>query len=113
MQFLVHVLVTAGLLLVVAKFVDGFTISNGQVALISALVLGLANAVVRPVLVLLTLPLTMLTMGLFLIVINAIMLKLSSSIVSGFTIKGTLPAMLGALLLTGLNIAVAAMFGIG
>ena len=112
MQFLVHVVVTAGLLLIVAKVVNGFTISNGQVALISALVLGLANAVVRPILVFLTLPLTLLTLGLFLIVINAAMLKLSATMVSGFTIKGTMPAVVGALLLTGLNIAVAAVFGI-
>lgn len=112
MQFLVHVVVTAGLLLIVAKVVNGFTISNGQVALISALVLGLANAVVRPILVFLTLPLTLLTLGLFLIVINAAMLKLSATMVAGFTIKGTMPAVVGALLLTGLNIAVAAVFGI-
>ncbi len=112
MQFLVHVVVTAGLLLVVARVVNGFTISNGKVALISALVLGLANAVVKPILVLLTLPLTVLTLGLFLIVINAAMLKLSATMVSGFTIKGTMPAVVGALLLTGLNIAVAAVFGI-
>ena len=81
MEFLLHVVVTAGLLLLVAHWVKGFEIQSGKIALWSALVLGLVNGLVRPVLFFLTL-------GLFLIVINAAMLKLAAGIVKGFNIRG-------------------------
>lgn len=112
MEFLLHVLVTAGLLLVVAKLVKGIDIEDGKVALLSALVLGIANAVVRPVIVILTLPVSILTLGLFLIVVNALMLKLAAAVVSGFTIRGFGPALLGALLLSLLNVGVSVLFGL-
>ena len=113
MEFLLHVVITAGLLLLVAHWVKGFEIQSGKIALWSALVLGLANGLVRPVLVFFTLPLTILTLGLFLIVINAGMLKLAAAIVKGFDIKGFRPALLGSVLLSLLNLAVSAVFGVG
>jgi putative membrane protein len=64
------------------KFADGGSL------LIAALLLGFANAVVKPLLILFTLPLTIVTMGLFLLVVNALMLMLVSAVVSGFTISG-------------------------
>jgi len=112
MEFLVHVVVSAGLLLLVAHWVKGFEIQSGKIALWSALVLGLANGFVRPVLVVLTLPFTILTLGLFLIVINAAMLKLAAAIVKGFDIRGFRPALLGGVLLSLLNLGVSAVFGI-
>ncbi len=113
MEFLLHVVVTAGLLLLVAHWVKGFEIQSGKIALWSALVLGLVNGLVRPVLFFLTLPLTILTLGLFLIVINAAMLKLAAAIVKGFDIRGLRPALLGSVLLSLLNLGVSAVFGIG
>ena len=112
MEFLLHIVLTAGLLLLVAHFVNGFEIKSGKIALWSALVLGLVNGLIRPVLVTLTLPLTVLTLGLFLIVINAGMLKLAAVIVKGFDIKGFRPALIGSVLLSLLNLTVSAVFGI-
>ena len=113
MEFLVHIVVTAGLLMVVAYLVKGIEVKDGRVALLSALTLGLANAVVRPLLVLVTFPLTVLTLGLFLIVVNALMLMLAAAIVKGFHIKGLKQALIGSVLLSVLNLAVSAIFGIG
>lgn len=111
-EFLIHLVITAGLLLLVAKVVKGFEVKSGKVALWSALVLGLANGFVRPILIALTLPLTVLTLGLFLIVINAAMLKLAAALVEGFNIKGFGPALLGSVVLSLLNLAVSMVFGI-
>ncbi|MCH8812784.1 MAG: phage holin family protein [Gemmatimonadetes bacterium] len=79
---------------------------------LGALVLGLANAFIRPLLVLLTLPITFLTLGLFIWVVNAFMLKLTAEFVPGFRVDGFRAAMAGSLLLGVLNFAVAALFGL-
>ena len=86
-------------LLLVANIVPGFTIDSFYSALIAALVLGLVNALVRPLFLILTLPVTILTLGLFTFVINAFMIWLVSTVVKGFTIEGFVPALLAALLL--------------
>jgi putative membrane protein len=67
---------------------DGLTFSSKSSLLVSALMLGFANAVLRPILVLLTLPLTFLTLGLFLLVINALMIQLVAALVAGFKVAG-------------------------
>ena len=82
MEFIVHILVTAGLLMVVGRIVSDIEVDDGMAALKGAVVLGLANAVVRPVVTLLTLPLTILTLGLFVFVVNALMLMLAAAIVT-------------------------------
>jgi putative membrane protein len=104
--FIVHLIVTAVLLLVVAKLVRGVEVKSFGSALIGALVLGVVNALVRPVMVFLTFPITLVTLGLFLFVINALMLWLVSAFVPGIRINGFLPALLGSLLLTVLNLVV-------
>jgi len=72
----------------VASYVfNGLRFADGGSLLIAALLLGFANAIVKPLLILFTLPLTLVTMGLFLLVINAIVLMLVSAVVSGFTIS--------------------------
>ena len=86
-------------LLLVANVVPGFGIETFYNALIAALVLGLVNALVRPLLFILTLPVTILTLGLFTFVINALMIWLVSTIVKGFVVTGFVPALLAALLL--------------
>lgn len=109
--FLVHLFITAGLLLVVANLVRGVHVSGWGSALLGALVLGLVNALVRPLMVVLTFPLTILTFGLFLFVVNALMLWLMAGLVPGITIRGFGPALLGSLVLTLLNVLVSWVVG--
>ena len=111
MQFAVHILVTAVLLAVVGNMVTGIEVKGGSAAILGALVLGFANAIVRPVLLLLTFPLTILTLGLFTWVVNAFMLKFTAALVPGFKVHGFGAAMIGSLLLGALNMGVAFLFG--
>ncbi|WP_262966960.1 phage holin family protein [Methylobacter psychrophilus] len=104
--FLTHLILTAVLLLLVANLVRGVHVQDFGSALVGALVLGFVNAVVRPLMVLLTLPFTILTFGLFLLVINAFMLWLMAALVPGIRVQGFGPAFLGSLVLTLLNLAV-------
>lgn len=96
---IVHWLLSALALLVVAQMVPGFRLRGYGTALLAALVVGLANAVLWPVLFFLTLPVNLLTLGLFTFVISAAMLKLGAALVTGFDIDGWIPAILGAFLL--------------
>jgi putative membrane protein len=107
--FLAHLILTALALLLVAKVVSGVQVEGFGPALLGALVLGIVNAIVRPVMVFLTFPLTLVTLGLFLFVVNALMLWLMAALVPGVRIQGFLPALLGSLLLTVLNIVIAAL----
>ncbi len=79
--------------------VPGISVKNFYSALLAALVLGLVNAVIRPLIILLTLPVNILTLGLFTLVINALMLWFVASIVKGFDVKNFVAAFLGALVL--------------
>jgi putative membrane protein len=89
-------------LLITAYIVSGFIVKSFTAALVAAAILGLVNAIVRPIVVLLTLPLTIVTLGLFLFVVNAIMLLLVSRLTPGFgfIITGFGPALLGSIVLT-------------
>ena len=100
--FLLTWIATAVSLLITAQIVPGFHVKNFVAAAIATAVLGLINATVRPILVFLTLPLSVLTLGLFLFVINAVILLLVSSLTAGlgFTIAGFGPALLGSIVLT-------------
>lgn len=86
-------------LILVAQIVPGFHIDSFFHALVAALILGLVNATIRWVLVVLTLPINVLTLGLFTFVINALMILLVASIVKGFTVAGFAPAFWAALIL--------------
>ena len=109
---LVHLVVTAALLLLVARFVKGVEIEGFGTALLAALAFGIVNACVRPLMLLLTLPLTILTFGLFLFVLNALMFRLAAALVPGFTVRSFGPALLGSILLSLLNLAVASLAGL-
>ena len=87
-------------LYVVAYIVPGVHLDNFQAALIASIVIGFLNAIVKPILLLLTLPVTILTLGLFVFVINALMLLLAGSITPGFRVDGLVTAMIGSILLT-------------
>jgi putative membrane protein len=100
MSFIVHWLVVAVALWVTTQVVGGVHISSPQILVLAALVLGLVNALVRPLITLLTLPLTILTLGLFYLVVNGLAFGLSAALVPGFSIDGFGSAVLGALVVS-------------
>lgn len=87
-------------LLIVANLVPGVEITGLYPAVIAAIILGIFNALVRPVLILLTLPITILTLGLFIVVINASLFYFAASFVDGFNVTGFLPALLGSIVVS-------------
>ena len=91
-------IVNAAALLLVAYLYPGVAVTSFFAAMVAALILGLVNAVVRPILVLLTLPVTVLTLGLFLFVINALLFWLVAEIVQGFQVTGFVAALVGSIL---------------
>jgi putative membrane protein len=95
-RFLLHWLIIAVALGAAARLVPGIHIASGPVLVVSALVLGLVNAIVRPVLVVLTLPLTVLTLGFFYFVVNAAAFGLAAALVPGFTVASLGSAILGS-----------------
>lgn len=100
MKLLARVAVTAFALLLVAHFIPGITITGLLPAVLAAVILGLLNALVRPILVILTLPITILTLGLFIIVINAALFQLASLFVVGFSVNSFLTAVVGSILVS-------------
>lgn len=100
MGFLVRVVVNALAILLAAVVVPGIRVDGFGSALVAGLVLGLVNAVVRPVLLFLTFPITLLTLGLFLFVLNGLCLWLVAVIVGGFHVAGFWAAVLGALVVS-------------
>jgi putative membrane protein len=103
LSFIVTLLVTALSLLIVARLGIGVEVSSTSDALIAALVLGLLNAVLRPVLGFIFAPLTFLTLGLFAFVLNALVLWLAAQMVGGFRVRGFLSALLASVLIALLN----------
>jgi putative membrane protein len=93
-------LLSASALLFVAYLYSGVEVRTFTTAMLAALVIGLLNAVVRPVLVVLTLPVTVLTLGLFLFVINALMFWAASALLDGFFVRNFLAALIGSVLYT-------------
>jgi putative membrane protein len=98
LSLLARWLLNAVALLLVAYLYPGVQIDSFFAAVIAALVLGLVNAVVRPILVILTLPVTLLTLGLFLFVINALLFWFVAEIVGGFHVSGFMAALIGSIL---------------
>jgi putative membrane protein len=98
MKILAKWLLSAMALLAVAHFYSGVVVTSFIAALIAAFVIGLLNTIVRPIFVILTLPLTVLTLGLFLFVINALMFYMASGLLEGFKVKGFTAALIGSLL---------------
>lgn len=98
-RLLLNWLVNAIALLLIARLLRGFYVSGLVPALIAALVIGFLNATLGAVLKVLTFPLSILTLGMFLLVINALMIELASWLVPGFHVRGFLPAFIAAVLL--------------
>ncbi len=99
-EFLVTWLVSALAVLLTAWVVPGLAIANFTTALIAAPIFGIVNAVVKPLLVLFTLPLTILSLGLFLLVVNAIAFGLVGYLTPGFAVSGFFPALFGSFVLS-------------
>lgn len=98
--FLIHAAVLAVAIWISAQVVPGITIRSVVDLVIAALVLGVVNAVIRPLLVILTLPITVLTLGLFYLVVNGLAFGLAAALVPGFEISSWTAAILGALLVS-------------
>jgi putative membrane protein len=109
MKLIVRWLLLAAALLLVAHLYPGVTVASYGAAMVAALVLGLLNTLVRPLLVLLTLPVTLVTLGLFLFVINALMFWSAAGVLSGFNVTGFWAALIGSVIysLCGMVIDVA------
>lgn len=106
MGFVLRLVLNALVLLLVAHLIQGIHVRSFGAALIAALVLGLLNALVRPVLFLLTLPINILTLGLFTFVINACILWLAAALVPGFAIDHFLAAILAAVVMALINMLI-------
>lgn len=104
--FLIHWAITALSLWVTSHIFSGIKFTNTSSLIVSALLLGFANAVVKPLLVVLTLPLTLLTFGLFLLVINALMILLVSSLVTGFKVSGFWTAFFASIFIALLSLVI-------
>lgn len=100
MKLLIRILVTAILVLIISKLMKGVVIDEFTTALTVAIVLGLLNFFVKPILVLFTLPVTFFTLGLFLLVINAIIILLCDHFVDGFRVNSFWTAMLFSIILS-------------
>ncbi len=100
MRFLLRLLLNGVAVFLTAMFVPGITVAGPGSALVAGIVLGLVNAVIRPVLILLTLPFTILTLGLFIFVVNALCLALAAWLVPGLTLSGFGAAFLGAIVIS-------------
>lgn len=100
MTILLRVLFNALGLLLIAKFVPGITVDNFYTAVVAAVILGVFNAILKPILVLLTLPITLLTLGLFSLVINAALFIFAASFIEGFAVASFWYALLGSLLMS-------------
>jgi putative membrane protein len=100
MKILLRIVIGALALLGVAYLIPGVTVVSFYTALIVSLMLGLLNLIVRPILFVLTLPITIVTLGLFIFVLNALIFWFAASFIEGFSVSGFIPALVGSLLVS-------------
>lgn len=103
MSLLVRFLGTVLAVLLAAYYVPGFAVSGFYAAMIVAVILGILNITVKPIILILTLPLNLLTFGLFTFVVNALLLWFISTFIAGFAVAGFVPALWGSLIITVVN----------
>lgn len=109
LPFLIHWAITAFSLWLASKIFRGLRFESGTALVISALLLGFANAIVKPLLIILTLPLTLITFGLFLLVVNALVLLLVAALVKGFRVSGFWTAVFASLFISILSTVIGAV----
>jgi putative membrane protein len=100
LNFILRALAAAAGLWVAAKIVPGISYSTVGSLIIAAVLLGLVNAVIKPIVVILTLPFTIVTLGLFLLVVNGLMLMLTAALIDGFGVQGLVAAILGSVVVS-------------
>ena len=100
MRFLLRLLLNGVAVFLAAQLIPGINVASPGAALAAGIVLGLVNAIIRPLLIVLTLPVTLVTLGLFIFVVNAMCLALAAWFVPGFTISNFLSALIGALVIS-------------
>ena len=110
MTFLLKWLISTLAVIIAAYLLPGVSVRSFWTALLVALVLGIVNAIIRPIFVILTLPLTVVTLGLFLFVINALLILLTSAVVPGFEVRGFWWALLFSLVLSIISWALHKIF---
>lgn len=103
MRFLLRLLLNGVAVFLAAQFIPGITVAGSGAALAGGIVLGFVNAIIRPLLIFFTLPLTLLTLGLFIFVVNASCLALAAWLVPGFALSGFGAAFIGALVISVLS----------
>jgi putative membrane protein len=103
MSFLVKVLVTTLSVIIGAYLMPGVEVESFTTALVVAFVLGILNAILKPILIILTIPVTVITLGLFLLVINAFIIMITSHLVSGFTVDSFWIAIIFSIILSVIN----------
>jgi len=111
MKLIFKWLLSAAALLFVAYIYSGVQVQGFGSALIAAAVIGLFNVVLRPVLVVLTLPVTIITLGLFLFIINALMFWAASGVLDGFHVRGFTAALIGSLIYSALGLVIESAVG--
>lgn len=111
MSFLLKILVTAVAIYIAAMLVPGASVNNVGTTIVVALVLALLNTFVKPILVILTIPVTLITLGLFLLIINALMIKWAAALVHGFSLSGWWPALLVSIIVTVVSYLFNAIIG--
>ena len=99
MRFVIALLLNALALIITSKVVEGFEIESFWVAILAAIVIGLINTFLRPLLIFITAPINFLTLGLFTFVVNAVILYLAAWIIPSFNVNGAGPAIMGAIVL--------------
>jgi len=98
--YVIHLCVSGLSLLITSKIISGFRVSNFISAVLAAVVIGVANAIIWPVLIFLTLPINILTLGLFTFVVNGAILKISAALLPGFAIETWWAAIFGSIVLS-------------
>jgi len=112
-NYIIRWLINAVGLLIVSKIMGSIEIDGILTAVVAAAVIGIINIFLRPILIILTLPINILTLGLFTLVINGLIFYFVGSIVEGFQVTGYLAAFLGALILSVINVLASFMIGMG
>ena len=105
-QIIVYVATSALALLIANEIIPGLTIDTWQTAVFAAVVLGVLNSFVKPILILLTLPITLITLGLFILVINVLLFMTAAWLLPGFAVAGFVPAALGTILVSVVHLFV-------
>ena len=111
MGILVRWIFLTGAILLASYLIDGIKVSGFFSAFLAAAILGILNALLRPVLIILTLPINILTLGLFTFVINAVLLMMASGVIKGFEVQGFWSAFFGALIIAIVNWVLGSLIG--